>query len=155
MDDEQALKLDALQRDVIIAQIDAFLAAVADPAARAPYQAMRTAVANLEVPPEMTERLGALAEMALNSGRVRASFGPGPALALWSLYQRTPRGRAIADSLAALNGALKSLAGQPIEIVTAIARAPGAYALTIKTAQCQMVIAFEADGVRVESLEVG
>ena len=59
------------------------------------------------------------------------------------------------DSLAALNGALNSLAGQPIENVTAVARAPGAYAITIKTAQCQMVIAFEAAGVRVESLEVG
>jgi hypothetical protein len=151
----EALKLELLQRDAIVPQIDAFLAAVTDPAARAPYAALRDAVEQLEVPAEMTDRLGALAELALTSGRVRASFGPGAALALWSLYQRTPRGRVIADSVAALNRALQPLAGQPLEQVSAVARAPGAYALTIKTGQCQIVLAFEASGVRVESLEIG
>jgi len=86
---------------------------------------------------------------------VREAYGPGAELALWGLFQKTPRGRDIAASVAALNAALKPLAGQTIESLNAVARAPGAYALTIKTDQCQLVIRFEPAGVRIESLEVG
>ena len=103
----------------------------------------------------MAARLGAIAELAITSGRVRDAYGPGAELALWALFQKTPRGREIAASVAALNAALKPLEGQTIETLNAIARAPGAYALTIKTAQCELVIRFEPAGVRLESLEVG
>ena len=54
-----------------------------------------------------------------------------------------------------MNAAMKPLAGQAIEAINAISRAPGAYALMIKTDQCQVVIRFEPAGVRIESLEVG
>jgi len=33
-------------------------------------------------------------------------------------------------------------------------RGPGSWTLTVKTSGCQLVIRFERDGVRVESLEV-
>jgi len=66
-----------------------------------------------------------------------------------------PRGREIAASVAAINAALKPLEGQTIESLSVIARAPGAYALTIKTSQCELVLRFEPAGVRLESLEVG
>ena len=50
---------------------------------------------------------------------------------------------------------LATAASSHLESLGATARAPGAYALTIKTAQCELVIRFEPAGVRVESLEVG
>ncbi|MGH7985502.1 MAG: hypothetical protein ACREQX_04360 [Candidatus Binataceae bacterium] len=152
--EDEALRLDALQRDLLLAQIDAFVRAVPDETARAPYLALRAAVAAMEVPAALAERLGAVAELALTSGRVRNAHGPGAELSLWSLFQKTPRGREIAGSVAALNAALKQIEGQPLEFVSAAMRAPGAYALTIKTAQCQLVMRFESAGVRVESVEV-
>jgi hypothetical protein len=152
---DEPLKLDRLHRDILAPQLDVFIAAAPDATARAPYEALRAALDTLEVPPELAARLGAIAELAITSGRVREAYGPGAELALWALYQKTPRGREIAESVAALNAAMKPLAGQAIEGVTAISRAPGAYALTIKTDQCQMVIRFEPAGVRIESLEVG
>jgi hypothetical protein len=152
---DEPLQLDRLHRDVLAPQLDAFIAAAPDAAARAPYEVLRAALDTLEVPPELATRLGAIAELAITSGRVRSAYGPGAELALWALFQKTPRGRDIAASVASLNAALKPLEGQTIEALTAIARAPGAYALTIKTAQCELVIRFEPAGVRLESLDVG
>ncbi len=152
---DEPLKIDQLHRDILAPQLDAFVSAAPDAAARAPYEALRAAIDALEIPPALAARLGAIAELAISSGRVREAYGPGAELALWGLFQKTPRGRDIAASVAALNAALKALAGQRIEGLSATARAPGAYALTIKTDQCQLVIRFEPAGVRIESLEVG
>jgi hypothetical protein len=152
---DEALKVDRLHRDILASQLDAFVSAAPDAAARAPYEALRAALDKLEVPPALVARLGVIAELAITSGRVREAYGPGAELALWGLFQKTPRGREMAASVASLNAALKPLHGQAVESLSVIARAPGAYALTITTDQCQLVIRFEAAGVRIESLEVG
>jgi len=155
MNPGEPIKLDRLQRDVLVLQLDAFLEAAPDSASRAAYIALRAAIDELEVPDAMAARLGAIAEVAISSGRARAAHGPGAELALWSLYQKTPRGRANAASIEALNRALGQLDGQTLEHLNAAARGPGAYSLTIKTAECQLVIRFEPEGIRVESVEFG
>lgn len=155
MSQGESIKLDRLQRDAIAPQLEAFLAASSDPSAKAAYAALRDAIDQLEVPEEMSDRLGAIAEIAITSGRARTAHGPGAELALRSLYQKTPKGKAIAASVAALNQALSELEGHPLDHAVAIARGPGAYALTLKTAECQLTIRFEPDGVRVESAEFG
>jgi hypothetical protein len=152
---DESLRLDRLQHDILVPQLESFLAATPDAAARAPYLALREALDAMEIPPELAARLGAIAEVLLTSGRVRSLYGPGAELSLWSLFQKTPRGRDIANSLEAANGAFKRLAGQAIESISAAARAPGAYALTIKTAEIQLVVRFEPAGIRLENIEVG
>jgi hypothetical protein len=153
-DATESLTLDRLQHDLLMPQIEAFLAAAPDDSARAPYLALRDAIEALEIPAELTARLGAIAEVLLTSGRVRHAYGPGAELSLWSLFQKTPRGREIATSIAGLNSALKQLEGQPLEFIAAAARAPGAYAITIRTASCEMVLRFDAAGARLETLEI-
>jgi hypothetical protein len=152
MDDH--LKLDTLQRDLLIPQIQAFVEATSDEAARASYLALKAAVESMEVAPEHQARLGTIVEVALQSGRIRRLFGPGAELSLNSLFQKTPRGREISDSLRELNTALGRLKGDTVEEMSAAARGPGAWALTVKTSGCQMIIRFDREGVRVESLEV-
>jgi hypothetical protein len=154
MEGDESLKLDGLQRDLLLAQLDGFINAAADEAARAPYQALKEAVAAMQVPAELTERLGAIVEIMITSGRIRHLHGPGAELSLWSLFQKTPRGRNLSASVAALNTALRQIAGQPLEFMSAVVRGPGAYALTIKTEQCQLVVRFESGGARVETLDV-
>ena len=151
----EALRLDRLQRDILVPQLESFLAAAPDAEARDPYLALREALDKLEVPSELTARLGAIAEVLLSSGRVRHLYGPGAELSLWSLFQKTPRGREIAASIEAANAALKRLAGQPVESISATARGPAAYSLTIKTAELQVVVRFEPAGIRLENVEVG
>jgi len=152
---DEPLKLDRLQRDILVPQLESFLAAAPDKEARAPYLALRQALDALAVPPELAERLGAIAEILLTSGRVRNLYGPGAELSLWSLLQKTPRGRQVTSSLEPANAAFKRLTGQAIESISAIARGPAAYALTIKTAELQLVVRFEPAGIRVENVEVG
>jgi hypothetical protein len=152
---DELLKLDRLQHDILVPQLESFLAAAADAEARAPYLALRRALDSFVVPPELAGRLGAIAEVLLTSGRVRNLYGPGAELSLWSLFQQTPRGREVASSLDAANAAFGRLRGQAIEGLSAIARGPAAYALTIKTAEVQLVVRFEPAGVRLESIEVG
>jgi hypothetical protein len=150
----ESITLDTLQRDILIPQIQAFLEATNDPQAQEVYLTLKTAIDSLEVPAELQPRLGAIVEVALTSGRVRRLFGPGAELSLNALFQKTPRGREVSQSLAELNKALATLKGQTVEQITSIQRSPGAYALTLKTNHCQIVIRFEQSGVRVESLEV-
>jgi hypothetical protein len=150
----QILKLDPLQRDLLIPQIQAFLDATSDADARASYTALKAAVESMAVSTEHQARLGTIVEVALQSGRIRRLFGPGAELSLNALFQQTPRGREIARSLQELNATLSNLKGDTVEEVSAVARGPGSWALTVKTSECQLVIRFERDGVRIESLEV-
>ena len=150
----ESITLDTLQRDVLVPQIQAFLDATTDPQAREVYLALKTAIESLEIPPDLQHRLGAIVEVALTSGRVRRLFGPAAELSLNALFLKTPRGREVAQSLSELNRALATLKGQTVEQITSSQRSPGAYALTVKTSGCQIVIRFEQAGVRVESLEL-
>ena len=150
----ESLTLDTLQRDVLVPQIQAFLDATTDPQAREVYLTLKTAIEALEIPPDLQPRLGAIVEVALTSGRVRRLFGPAAELSLNLLFTKTPRGREVAQSLSELNKALASLKGQTVEQITSAQKSPGAYSLTLKTTNCQLVIRFEQSGVRVESLEL-
>ncbi|WP_425161955.1 hypothetical protein [Candidatus Binatus sp.] len=150
----ESITLDTLQRDILIPQIEAFLDATTDPQAREVYLSLKTAIESLEVPSDLQPRLGAIVEVALTSGRIRRLFGPAAELSLNALFLKTPRGREVAISLAELNKALATLKGQTVEQITSSQRSPGAYSLTLKTNNCQIVIRFEQSGVRVESLDV-
>jgi hypothetical protein len=150
----EPLAIDALQRDILIPQIQAFLDSTSDPAAREVYESLRAAVERLEIPPELQQRLGAIVEVALQSGRVRRLFGPGADLSMGALFLKTPRGRDIAGSIRDVNAALAKLKGQPVEEVSAALKSPGSYALTLRTSGCQVVIRLEPAGARIESLEV-
>lgn len=149
-----ALALDTLQRALLAPLSADFAEAARDPAARAGWLELAAAVDALEVPEPLVERLSAIVEAALQSGRARRGHGPGAELALRALYSRTPRGRAAAHSVAALNAALAELAGQPLSGAGAALRGPGAYALTLTTPRATLVIGFAPDGVRLESVEV-
>jgi len=150
----EILTLDPLQRDLLLPQIQAFLDATSDADARESYTALKAAVESMSVSAEQQARLGTIVEVALESGRIRRLFGPGAELSLNALFRKTPRGREIARSLQELNTALSNLKGDTIEELSAVARGPGSWALTVKTSGCQLVIRFEREGVRVESLEV-
>jgi hypothetical protein len=147
--------IDRLQRDILVRQLESFLAAAPDEDARGPYLALREALDTFEIPPELAGRLGAIAEVLLTSGRVRNLYGPGAELSLWSLFQKTPQGRDVASSLQSASAALQHLVAQTIEAIGVIARGPGAYALTIKTSEVQIVVRFEPAGIALENVEVG
>ncbi len=155
MPDDAPLTLDDLQRQVLLQQIALFSSANPDPQAQQEYGALADAVAQMEIPAAMVPRLTAILEISLGGDRVRRTSGPGAHLALMALFQKTPRGKALAAELSALNAAMAQLKEQPLTEINAAQRGPGTYTLTLGTPACRMVIRFEPGGVRIESLEVG
>lgn len=155
MADDESLPLDDLQRQVLLQQIAIFAKANPDPQAQADYVALAEAISLLEVPAALIPRLTAIMEICLSGDRIRRMAGPGAHLALSALFQKTPRGKAMAAQVSSLNAALAQLKDQPLAEISAAQRGPGIYTLTLGTSACRIIIRFEADGVRVESLEVG
>lgn len=152
---EGVLALDALQRAALAAPVAAFAEAARDPAARAAWAELAAAVEATEVPGELAGRLGAVVEAILAGGRVRREHGPGAELALRALYLKTPRGRAAARAVDALNAALAELAGRPLAAASVAMRGPGVFALTLESGSARLVIRFAPDGAQAESIEVG
>ena len=148
------IKLDSIQREVLLGEIKNMLAAPLSPDARAPYEHLRKCVEDsLDIRPELSPHLSIVIESSIITGNAKR-FGAGVQQSMVALYQKTVRGRSIADSIDAINAALEKLKGHAIEQVSTTLRAPGSYALTFKTDQLQMVIIFDRAGLSIESLEV-
>ncbi|HTQ26411.1 MAG TPA: hypothetical protein VMI09_17105 [Candidatus Binataceae bacterium] len=150
-----ALKLDELQRDLVLSLVQSFAAAGPQSGGRDAYTALEEAVAKMEVRAELVPALGAIVEVALSTGRVRNVFGPAAELSLTALLRKTPRGETIGASFGELNRALAKLKGQPLSEISAALRKPGAYTLTIAAGEYRIVVRFDHDGAAVESVETG
>jgi len=151
----EPLKLDELQRDLLVSLIQSFVAAAPPSAGREAYAALEEAVTKMEVPADLLPAAGAMVEVALSTGRIRNMFGPAAELSLASLFRKTPRGEAIARSLGELNRAMAELKDQPLDEISAAFRKPGVYVLTLQSGGYRMVVRFDHDGAAVESVEAG
>jgi hypothetical protein len=130
------------------------LAAPLPPDARAPYERLQKCIEqSLDIPPELGPHLGIMIESSIITGNAKR-FGAGVQQSMVALFQKTLQGKGIADSIRAINAALEKVKGHAIEQASATLRAPGSYALTLKTDQMMMVIIFDRTGLSIESLEV-
>ena len=130
------------------------LAAPLSPEARAPYERLQKCVEDsLDIPPELGPYLSMMIESSIITGNAKR-FGAGVQQSMVALFQKLPHGKAIAESITAINAALEKVKGHAIEQASTTLRAPGSYALTLKTDQMMMVIIFDRSGLSIESLEV-
>ena len=91
-------------------------------------------------------------ELGLQTGRIRAYYGPGGKQAALATLRRLPRGRVRADSARDVSTALETLAGSTIDNVTIAAVAPGAFTLSIQAGGVQASVRLDANGARLASL---
>ena len=150
----EGLELQPAEREVLSAEVLPFAATLPDPALRARYEELHAAVQTGSVPPALVGLVEALAELVLQTQRVRRRHGPEAERALTALYYRTPRGARLRQSAQEVNEALAVLHGQVLEELT-FAPAPGGQRLTITTQQCRLEVAIDRAGVRVERVEWG
>jgi hypothetical protein len=138
--------------------------------ARAEVEAVRAAVGTSDYADLLEELLGALAggaeleerhadeldrllTLALQSGRVRALYGPGGEQAALRAFRKLPTGKELAQSAAAVNDALAALGGRVIEQLSVTAVGPGAFTLAVATDGPQLQVRLDRQGARVTSVE--
>src|SRR5436305_990410 len=143
------------EREVVAAEVAAALERLPEGPARVGYEQLLAEVGAGELSEESLPFLERLVEVGLESGRIRGAHGAHAEMAANRLYQRTARGAALRESLAAANQALAALAGAEIEQISFELRGPGAYTLSVATSQCRATLIVDRNGVRVHSLEVG
>jgi hypothetical protein len=148
------LSLDELQQDILTREVRAFVHGWADPEAQARYTALLHAVESGVVNEEHVNTLAGLLAVVLESGRVRALYGPAGENSLLSLFQKTPPGSALAQMANAVNQALTGLEQQILAGITFHSSGPGAWALTLQTDRCELTVRIDRRGIQVENLGV-
>lgn len=149
-----ALRLHGAQQEVLELELRA-LAERAGDAGRERYLSLAARAAEGEIPDDDLGLLEAVLELLVQSGRARKLYGPGGEQALAQLFNRTPRGAAVEETVAGLNEALRALTGQRLEGLSVAAHGPAAYKLQIETDQGRLSLRLDGQGARVESVEVG
>ena len=103
---------------------------------------------------EEVDALERILELGLQSGRIRALYGPGGEQAALRLYRRLPHGTELDESVAAVNEALRALGGRTLESIQVWAVGPGAFALTVQAGAAEVSVQLDRNGARLASVGV-
>jgi hypothetical protein len=148
-----ALALKGEEREVALAEVQAVRDAVPEGDYRTQLDALHAALDDGAVEPEDAHELERLVTIALQSGRVRALYGPGGEQALLRLFRRLPAGVELAHSAMEVSDALAGLEGKPLEQASISAVGPGSFALTLAAGGLTLNIRLDRQGARLASVE--
>lgn len=148
------MKLQGEAQDVALAEAQAVLGLARNEDYRARLASLRAAAADGEVAGDDAETLQELLEVGLQSGRLRALYGPGGEKAALSTYRRLPNGAAVAESAREVSDALRALAGQELRSISLEAVGPGAFTLSIAAGSAEITIRLDRQGTRLHSVGV-
>jgi hypothetical protein len=148
-----ALRIRDEEREVALAEVRAVLASVPDGDYRVTLRTIEASLDHGELDEDQAFELDRIVTLTLQSGRVRALYGPGGEQALLRLYHRLPGGLEIARSAHAVGDALRQLSGRPLENVRLTARGPGAFALELAAGGLRCNVHLDRQGARLASVE--
>jgi hypothetical protein len=140
--------------EVALGEAQAVLAMVQDEDRRARLADLIAAVSDGEVNGDEAEALSELLELGLQTGRLRAVYGPGGEQAALSIFRRLPRGKELGESAREVTEALASLVGKPLEKVQLQATAPGAFLLTVAVDGLELSVRLDRQGARLTSVGI-
>jgi len=101
---------------------------------------------------DAAELLESVLELGLQSGRIRAVYGPGGEQAAVATLRRLPRGRERGESARQVTAALQALAGRTLDRVAVAAVGPGAFTLTIQSGGVETLVRLDRSGARLQSV---
>jgi hypothetical protein len=146
--------LDEEAREVARAEAQAVLAAVQDEERRGRLADLLAAVDDGEVDGDDAQALGEVLELGLQTGRVRALYGPDGEQAALKVYRRLPVGKELGAAAKDVNVALTQLAGRTIEKVSVSAVGPGTHAVTIAADGLELTIKLGRSGATLGTVGV-
>jgi len=138
--------------EVSRAEAQAVLTMVSDEQRRARLADVVAAVDEGHVAGDDAAALGELLELGLQTGRVRAVYGPEGEQAALVLYRRLPQGKELSQSTRELNEALEALAGRTLDRFSVHAVGPGEYGVSISADGFELAIRLGRSGARISTL---
>jgi hypothetical protein len=148
------VRVDGQAREVALAEAQAVRALASGEDYRERLAGLVSAIDEGEVEGEDAQALEELLELGLQSGRIRAHYGPGGEQAALSLYRRLPRGAELAESAREVTAALRALEGRELGSVELTAVGPGAFSLAIAAGELEVSLRLDRQGARVSSVAV-
>jgi hypothetical protein len=149
---EVRLPVRGAELEVALGEVDAVLAMVPAGEYRARLEELRDQLAGDGPSGEGIAELDRLLGIALQSGRLRAVYGPGGESAATRLYRKLPSGQELAASAGEVTGALRSLAGQVLDDVAVTTNGPGAFVLALTVGGREIAVRLDRQGVRLHSV---
>jgi hypothetical protein len=151
---EALLVVRGAESEVALGEIDAVLAAVPVSEYRDRLERLREELLGDGLGAEAVVELDRLIEIALQSGRLRAVYGPGGEAAATRLYRRLPSGRELTASAKEVAEVLGSLSGQVLDDVALTVNGPGAFGLSLTVGGREIAVRLDRQGVRLHSVGV-
>ncbi len=148
------MKLSGEAQEVALAEAQAVLAMARGEDYRARLAGVVAAASEGEVADDDAEALEQLLELGLQSGRVRALYGPGGEQAALRLYRRLPRGAALAESAGEVSEALAALEGKRIDSISLQAVGPGSFSLSVTADGLELSLRLDRQGARLASVGI-
>jgi hypothetical protein len=139
-------------REVALAEAQTVQSLAHDETMRARLAELVSAVDDGGVEGEVEELLESVLELGLQTGRIRAYYGPGGEQAALSTLRRLPKGRVRTESAREVSTALQALKGAQIDAVKIASVAPGAFTLTIEAGGVEAAVRLDNNGARLTSL---
>jgi hypothetical protein len=139
-------------REVALAEAQTVLSMAQNDTMRSRLAELVSDVDDGDVKEDSAELLESVLELGLQTGRIRAYYGPGGEQAALSTLRRLPRGRDRSESAREVTSALQALNGQQIDAVKIAAVAPGAFTITIEAGGVEASVRLDTNGARLTSL---
>lgn len=149
-----SIVLDEEAREVARAEAQAVLAAVQDEERRARLGDLLAAVDEGSVDGDEAQALGEVLELGLQTGRVRALYGPDGEQAALKVFRRLPVGRELGAAAKDVNAALAQLEGRVIDKVSVTAVGPGTHSVTIAADGLELTIKLGRNGAALGTVGV-
>ena len=146
------IELKGEAREVALAEAQTVQAMARDETMRARLAELVGAVDDGGVDGAAEELLESVLELGLQTGRIRAYYGPGGEQAALSTLRKLPRGRVRSESARDVTAALQALNGARIDAVKIAAVSPGAFTLSIEVDGLEATVRLDANGARVTSV---
>jgi hypothetical protein len=140
--------------EVALAEAQAVLALVQDEERRGRLADLVAAVPEGEVADDEAQALEEILELGLQTGRIRAVYGPEGEQAALKTYLKLPGGRALSESAREVTDALSGLEGKTLEDVRVTAAGPGAWTVSVATGELELSIRLDRSGARIHSVGV-
>jgi hypothetical protein len=141
-------------REIALAEAQAVLTMVSDDERRARLAGLVAAASEGEVEGADADAGEGLLELGLQTGRLRALYGPGGEQAALQTYRRLPAGAALAESAKDVSAALGALVGAPLEGISVQAVGPGAFTVSLSAGGRELSIRLDRSGARIASVNV-